>query len=175
MSQIRAQARSRKDIRHIAEKFREGLGLSDAIYLPVTEVFEVLPYLYDGLTTEIVEDHELKDRYAETDIDNKIIRIRQSIYDKACAGDGFSRMTIMHEIGHYECLVNQPISFSRAPDNVTIAAYEDPEWHAKCFAGEVMVPVNLTKDMSHLEIKEKCGVSDIAARYQYNINKKDRA
>lgn len=175
MSQIRVQARSRKDIREIAKKFREGLGLSETIYLPVIEVFEVAPYLYDGLTTEIVEDFELKDRYAETDIENKVIRVRQSIYDKAYNGDGFSRMTIMHEIGHYECLVNQPISFSRTSDNITIAAYEDPEWQAKCFAGEVMVPANLTKGMSPLEIKEKCGVSDLAARYQYNVNKKEQS
>lgn len=174
MGQIRVQAMSRKDIRGIAHRFREGLGLQDVVYFPVTEVFEVLPLLYDGLVTDIVEDHELRNRYAETDIENKIIRVRRSIYDKACEGEGFSRMTIMHEIGHYECLVNQPIKFSRAPDDAIIKPYEDPEWQAKCFAGEVMVPVHKTQEMTPKEIQMKCGVSEKAAKYQYNINKKDR-
>lgn len=172
MSKIKAKARSRKEIRQIANKFREGLGLQNKLYLPVVEVFEILPMIYEGLTTDIVDDHELKGRYAETDIENKVIRVRRSIYDKAVEGDGFSRMTIMHEIGHYECLVNQPITFNRAPDNVEIKPYEDPEWQAKCFAGEIMIPVDKVKDMSPSVIVKKCGVSNAAATYQYNIIKK---
>lgn len=175
MGQIRVQAMSRNEIRKIANKFREGLGLEEVLFFPVIEVFEILPLLYDGLVTDIVEDSVLKNRYAETDIENKIIRVRQSIYDKACNGDGFSRMTIMHEVGHYECLVNQPIKLSRAPDNVKIPAYEDPEWQAKCFAGEVMIPKLKTSGMIPEEIRKKCGVSYEAAKYHYNINKKDRA
>lgn len=174
MGQIRVQGMSRKEIRKIANQFRKGLGLQDVVYFPVVEVFEILQFLYDGLDTEIVEDYELRDRYAETDIENKVIRVRQSIYDKACEGDGFSRMTIMHEIGHYECLVNQPIKFSRASDDAEIKPYEDPEWQAKCFAGEVMVPMHKTRKMTPKEIQMKCGVSDKAANYQYKVNKKDR-
>lgn len=176
MSQIRAQAMSRSDIRQIANKFREGLGLQEVVYFPVVEVFEILPILYEGLSTEIVNDHELKDRYAETDIENKVIRVRQSIYDNAVEGDGFSRMTLMHEVGHYECLVNQPLRFNREPDHVKLKPYEDPEWQAKCFAGEVMMPDNKVCRMGFGETIKKCGVSSAAASYYHTyVKKKDRA
>mgnify|MGYP000952505712 FL=1 len=43
----------------------------------------------------------------------------------------------------------------------------DPEWQANAFAGELMAPYDLVKNMSVEEISEKCGMSMTAASIQY--------
>lgn len=48
-----------------------------------------------------------------------------------------------------------------------VQPFFDPEWQAKCFAGEFMISHKLTKNMSSHEIAIQCGVSLAAANYQY--------
>jgi hypothetical protein len=56
------------------------------------------------------------------------------------------------------------ISFARGK----IPRYRDPEWQANTFAGELMAPYELVKDMSAEEIAVKCKMSRQAAKIQYN-------
>lgn len=166
--------RSRKDIRKLANKWREQLGIEKALYLPVMEIFEILPVNYPDLTTDIVDDSEFpKGKYAVTEIDTKTIRLRQSVYDGAYEKKGFERMTIMHEIGHYEMIANGAIKLYRE-DKKLITPCEDPEWQAKCFAGEVMINKELVEDMLPQEIASKCGVSLQAAKYQWEQYQKEK-
>ena len=51
--------------------------------------------------------------------------------------------------------------------NKKVKTYSDPEWQAKCFAGELLVPAHLMKGCSAEEIVEECGVSYDAAKIQY--------
>ena len=76
-------------------------------------------------------------------------------------------MTIAHEIGHFVTLCFCGFKLQRSFGNKA-DIYQDPEWQAKCFAGELMVPHHLTLNMSPKEISEKCGVSLYAAKYQYS-------
>ena len=57
--------------------------------------------------------------------------------------------------------------------NGPIEAYEDPEWQAKCFAGEVMINKELVKNMKPQEIALQCGVSLQAAEYQWRQYQKE--
>jgi len=50
--------------------------------------------------------------------------------------------------------------------NVNVKPYMDPEWQAKCLAGEMMVPAHLVRGMSAQKIAECCGVSQPAAETQ---------
>ncbi len=90
--------------------------------------------------------------------------IRSDVYEGAIKGDCRDRFTLCHEIGHY--FLHQPNSISFARGNIPV--YRDPEWQANTFAGELMAPYDLVKDMKIEEIMEKCGMSRKAATIQYN-------
>lgn len=96
------EAKSRKDLRMLANILRKRLGLQDCLYIPIVELLDLLPDLFDGFSYEIVPDNELgKNTHAETDIRTGHIKIKESVYERACAGKGRDRMTIAHEIAHY--------------------------------------------------------------------------
>lgn len=170
----KTKPRGRLEIRKLAKEWKKQLRIGNGLYLPVVQIFEILPTIYPGLTTEIVEDSEFPNgKFAEMEIETKTIRLRQSVYDGACEGKGFERMTIMHEIGHYEMLATGLIKLYREA-NEPVKAYEDPEWQAKCFAGEVMIDKELVEGMSPQEIAKKCGVSIEAATYQWHQYQKEK-
>ena len=77
-------------------------------------------------------------------------------------------MTIAHEIGHFFTLCFCGFKLQRNFSKRKVKHFNDPEWQAKCFAGEFLVPYHLTKNMDTMEIVEACGVSFDAADYQLN-------
>ena len=93
--------------------------------------------------------------------------IYASVYEGACNGNGRDSMTIAHEIGHYFTICFCGFKFERNFTNKQVKIYCDPEWQAKWFAGELLVPAHLMKGCSVEEIIEKCGVSYDAAEIQY--------
>lgn len=119
---------------------------------------------------EIVEDHELYNKYAETDILNKIIKIRESVYLGASKGNVRDRFTIAHELGHF--ILHSIGGFSLARHIEKIEVYENPEWQANTFAGEFLVPTSFIKDLSEEEIANRYGVSKTVAKIQLKESKK---
>ncbi len=160
---------SRHDLRNIAHVFLEKLGLEKTIYFPVTAVLETLHLIFPNFSFEIVEDEELpKNVQADTDAISGHIRIRNSVYERACEGSAIDRMTITHEISHFLLLRICSVKFQRNNDNEVVLQYRDPEWQAGCLAGEIMVNSALTSDFGVKDIQEKCGVSYTAACKQYS-------
>ena len=158
----------REDLRNIARELRERLNLDDVLYFPVVELLDAMTELFDNFNYEIVEDSELSEKvHADTDIRTGHIRIKESVYDGACKGEGRDRMTIAHEIGHYIMLCFCGFKLERNFSGGEIPTFRDPEWQAKCFAGELMVPAHRVKGMDKYEIVEQCGVSFDAACKQY--------
>ena len=92
------------------------------------------------------------------------MRIRSDVYEGAVKGRPRDRFTLCHELGHY--ILHQPEFMSYARGD--IPRYRQPEWQANTFAGELMAPYDLVKDMSIEEIMKKCGMSRQAATIQYN-------
>jgi Zn-dependent peptidase ImmA (M78 family) len=169
MAQYKAAPMKRVEIRAFAKNLRERLHLNGQIRFPVVEFLEIMEEIFPGFSKEIVSDHELPDKHAETDITNKVIRVRESVYDAACDGSGRDRMTIAHEIGHYLFIVVNSVSLARSFDkDEAIPAYMDPEWQAKCFAGELLMPHDMIGGMSPYQIAVECGVSQSAANYQHS-------
>ena len=102
MSNYMVEAKSRSDLRRLARLLREHLHLDEVLYFPIVELLDVLTELFDDFSYEIVEDSALpKKVHADTDIRTGHIRIKESVYEGACNGEGRDRMTIAHEIGHY--------------------------------------------------------------------------
>ena len=130
-------------------------------------MLDVLSELFDDFSYEIVSDNELpSNTHADIDIRTGHIRIKESVYERACNGEGRDRMTIAHEIGHYFTLCFCGFKLQRNFSRSKVQTYKDPEWQAKCFAGEFMISKRLTKSMSPFEIVQACGVSFDAAEVQ---------
>jgi len=167
--QYASQPLSRHQIRIYAKDLRKSLGLDEILYFPVTELLEQSYELFKdkGFDYEIVEDHELPHNiHAHYDCEANTIRIKNSVYTKACNGSGQDRMTITHEISHFLIITHSGVVLNRIYNNATIPTYCDPEWQAKCLAGELMIPAHLVKGMSAKDVSLCCGVSEPAASYQ---------
>lgn len=165
MSNYIVEAKSRADLRRLARLFREYLHLDDVLYFPIVELLDVMTELFDDFNYEVVEDNVLpKQVHADTDIRTGHIRIKASVYEGACNGEGRDRMTIAHEIAHYFTLCFCGFRLECNFSGGKIPAFCDPEWQAKCFAGELMIPAHRVKCMDAHEIAEQCGVS--YPRYQ---------
>ena len=168
MSNYMVEAKSRADLRRLARILRDRLHLSDVLYFPIVELLDVLTELFCDFNYEVVEDSAMpKKVHADTDIRTGCIRIKESVYEGACKGEGRDRMTIAHEIGHYFTLCFYGFRIERNFSGEKLPAFRDPEWQAKCFAGELMVPAYLVKGMNEYEIADQCGVSYDAACMQY--------
>ena len=155
------------DLRRLAKTIRSTLGLSNELFFPITEVLEIIHMFDEDAHFEIVESDELeKFEHAITDISTKTIKIREDVYEGACNGCGRDRMTIAHEFAHFITLCVFGFKLARSFDNTDVPTYRDPEWQAKCLAGELMIDSELVKGMTELEVSEKCGVSFDAARFQ---------
>lgn len=102
--------------------------------------------------------------------DQKVMLIANSVYEGAVDGVGKDRMTIAHEIGHL--LLHQAVSFAKQYENDPIKTYENSEWQADVFAGELLAPIRLIGGKGLLEIAEDFGVSPSAANAQLNALKK---
>lgn len=169
MTNFIAEPLSRKKIRAFTKYIRNLCGLQNAVYFPVVEFLEnILPNLIENFTLEIVECSKMCGKEGETIPSCNNIKIREDVYEKAVAGDGRARFTILHEIGHLLLHDNDRVALCRTSGESPVKPYENPEWQADAFAGELLISEHLIKDMSVDEICEKCGASYAAAQCQYN-------
>ena len=161
------EPRSRVDLRRLASEIRKVLHLDDQLYFPIVELLDILEETLDGFSYSIVPDDELPpNKHADTNVYTGEIRIKESVYDGARRGNGRDRMTIAHEFAHFMTLCFLGMKLSRTIGGGKLKAYEDPEWQAKCLAGELLIPYELTSGMAVSEIVDKCGVSYSAAEYR---------
>lgn len=161
---------SRGRIRRYAMLIREQLKLNDTLYFPVEKFLEVLFGLIgdEDFDFILVSDDEWTQPdhvHAFYEPAANCIYIKESVYENACDGSGRDRMTIVHECAHVLLLKHNQLKLTRSFEE-NIPTYCDPEWQAKCLAGELMIPCNLVTGMTIAEVSKKCGVSYVAAKYQ---------
>ena len=157
-----------KEIRKICSRIRKLFGI------PVDEPIDIVRLLEHklhllGIEFEIVPESELEMRHGESILGQKIIRIREDVYNRACAGHGRDRLTMAHELGHIILHQKEDIVLTRSEG--TIPPYMDPEWQANAFAGELLAPFQYIKHMDILDISTQYGVSIEAASVQKNRRK----
>lgn len=158
---------SRNAIRQLAAQIRKITGTENTLYFPIIHFVEcVLPQLVDGFFLEILPKDEMPNKCGETFPAEKKIQIREDIYQAAIDGDGFARYSVAHEVGHL--LINDvdSISLCRLEPGERLKPYEDPEWQADAFGGELLMYYPLIHRMSEDDIAEKCGVTRRAAHIQ---------
>jgi len=160
---------SRQKLRALTLSIRKTFHLENEICFPVVEMLEAMPDIFSAnkFACEIVPDHELPDSVqGDTDVANHYMRIKESVYNGAYAGNGRDRYSIAHEIGHYMLLSIVGVAFQRNISKRKVKAYEDPEWQAECFAAELLMPHHLIGGMNVSEISKRCNVSHAAAKTQ---------
>ena len=105
---------------------------------------------------------------------NGDIFLRESIGDGAIIGDGRSRFTVAHELGHY-AMHKDHIGLAR-PVSSSTKVYCNAEWQANEFAGALLLPNELIIKNGHLSVEQladKFGVSIECAQTRINkLNKK---
>ena len=173
MEEFIAESTSRLKLRKLANKIKDKFNLQGNLYLDVLRLLELICVVIPDTNYEIVPDDTFPPHiHGDTDIIKKEIRIKESVYDGAVNRNGRDRMTVAHEIAHLLLLGGMfDIKLQRNFKKDEVLPYRSPEWQAKCFAAELLIPADLTKDMTPKEIAQKCGVSKAAANYQYNVNR----
>lgn len=175
MALYRAPATSRIKMRQSANEFRTRIHFEQYRCIPIVPVLESLPEIFKGWNYEYVEDWELPDCHARTLIEDKVVLVRNSVYERACRGMGRDRMTIAHELGYVVVHGQNPLALNRDfNQDVPIRTCEDPEWQAKCWAGEFMAPKQHVEDWNAADIVEICGVSRDAAELQLRKWKEEK-
>lgn len=160
MAKFKVESKSRQNLRDLAKEIRQRLGIDDLLYFPADRILDIIHEIDSEAHFESVEENELKKGdFATTDVISKTIKIREDIYDKACEGDPFARMVIVHEFSHFVTINVYGFELAMSAGKRKIKTYEDPEWQAKCLAGELMMPYEKIQGLSVNEIKEKCGVT----------------
>lgn len=161
---------SREEIRRYVRKIRAGMAMEFTLPVPIVSILEqYLPIIFgETYNYEIVPEEEMGNKHGETIPDQGLIRIREDVYLGACSGNGRDRMTIAHEIGHFLLHRSIRVSLCRMENGVTEKpkVYENPEWQADVFAGELLAPSYLIANMSAKEISEKAKVSLAATETQ---------
>lgn len=166
MAGIKVSPKSLREIRKIAKNFRSILGYESDGRIDIVRVLEHgLGAI--GLEYEIIPIDKMGSKHGETFLGQDKIFIREDVYDNACIGSGRDRLTIAHEIGHFLLHRASDISLARDTDE-EVKPYENPEWQANAFAGELLAPYEFVKGRSTLEVSRKYGVSMQAAGVQCN-------
>ena len=161
----RTKPTSREYLRDLVPFFRNLFKENDLTKpFPVLKALEHVPYVFEGTTVAILEDHEFPNNEMANCIiedDGFTIQIRQSIYELAYKeNNGAALGFICHEICHiFLYLIGFRPILSRSFSNNKIPAYCSVEWQTKAFCGEIMMPFEETKNMSEDEIVENYNVS----------------
>lgn len=167
MSCYKASAISRKNIQSFIRYLKKMVHLENEVYFPVVQFLEnILPILISDFQLEIVPQREMGNKHGETYPSRNLIRIREDVYLGAVAGCGRDRLTIAHEIGHLFLHEDDSIALCKLAPNEKLRPFEDPEWQANAFGGELLASTYLIKGMTVVDVSEKCGVSMDAARVQ---------
>lgn len=161
---------NRAEIRSLALQVREKFGFGKTLRFPIMEYVELaLPQLDKDYFFRVVEHHELGRSHGLTERkgDHVTIKIREDVYYLACDDAGRDRGTVAHELGHY--YMHARSSSLHRHFGGEIRTCEDPEWQAKCFQGELLIPKHLVRSMSASDVAVACGVSVQAAEYQLKL------
>lgn len=173
---VKVQPKSRATIETLAWTIRKISGFDCDIFpFPIMRFLEnTIPTFFSDFDYRILDNGALKDgARAITYPDQHLILIEEAVYDGACDGIGRDRMTVSHEVGHL--FLHAGVSLAKNYEQVPVRVYEDSEWQADVFAGELLAPMRLIRGMWPEQIADECQISWRAAQAQFRaLNKKLR-
>ncbi len=160
-------SRNRNRLRKEAYMLRKKFELEYEKMFPIMEFLElIMPQVDPEFVVVPEEDSNLLGRAAETIPELHMIRVKQSIYDAACAGRYWARLVMAHELGHYLCHGADNVAYAYPAPGEQLPPDIDAERQADIFAAELLVPVNLIDEPSDYLVSKHFGVPKGVARTQ---------
>lgn len=158
--------RSGAQIAQIAESIRRDVKI-EADGFPLARFLELaMPRIFPGFALEVGTMAAMGPNHGLTVPIEKVIRLREDVYDGLIRGVGRDRFTAAHELGHYIMHRGVPIVFHRA-EHGELKTYKDSEWQANTFAGDLLMPRAAMMTCESLEeVAMRFGVSLKAAEVQ---------
>lgn len=172
-------ARNRKDLRAAATDCipllkSHGCYCSDkgSHFLNTSYLLEDLLF-QAGYTLHVLDDQELSETAAFTVPEQQLIVMRESIYDGLSADDPFARYTVVHEFSHI--FLQHAVTLHRGSQAGDHQWWEDSEWQANNLTAEILMPVEVVKelDCKPILIQAACGVSARAVTFRLENLKKE--
>lgn len=136
---------SKIKIAELTDSIRTGLEI-DQPYLPIMEIYEVLDVFLDGARFEVLFKDQMGADHGRTLPDERVIYIREDVYEGAYHGQARDRFTLCHELGHL--LMHRGIALSRIDPLNPPPIYKNSEWQADVFASQLLMPRALLKQYS---------------------------
>jgi Zn-dependent peptidase ImmA (M78 family) len=157
---------SGSQIAQIANSIRRDMKIQ-ADGFPLVQFLELaMPRIFPGFALEVGTKDEMGLNHGLTIPIEKVIRLREDVYDGLTRGVGRDRFTAAHELGHYIMHRGVPIVFHRA-EHGELKTFKDSEWQANTFAGDLLMPREAFMTCESLEeVARRFGVSLQAAAVQ---------
>ena len=151
---------SRADLERLAGRARRVMGVKTP-HLPVAELLEfAFPALQPEFTWEVRTREELGSRHGAVDPHEKLLMLREDVYNGMVEGKGRDRFTVCHEIAH--ALLHTGVTLNRVRSKPR--PFECPEWQANTFASAILMPEDAVARMRSVwEVIQVFGVSQDAA------------
>jgi hypothetical protein len=182
----RVKARSDQEVRQFAKKSRVYFGVADCKRLDVLDCLK-REYIWTvrgqrRLNFQVRPDNEMGDADGSTTYGKGIVSIavKESVRDAALVGDGRSRNTLAHELGH-AVLHDGPPLFRRLGGTMTpkyLRSYESAEHQAKVFAPAFLINDAIACTLDSAEaISVELGISLESAKIYFDslAEQRDRA
>lgn len=167
---FRVPPRSRAEILAAASALRRCFVPDDVLFFDIVRVLEnAIPIAFPEFELIVKQNEDLPNEQAISFPDEKRIFVREDVYNAAVSGNGRARFTMAHELGHIVLHAGIPAMYARSKKGSELRPYEDSEWQANVFGGEILAPTHIIKDMSVFEIMHECGVSYTAANIQLGL------
>ena len=118
-------------------------GADKTMYFPIVKVMDIMndmPEFFTDWNMEIISQSEMGNFHGLT-LPDGTVKIREDVYIRAAKGAGMDRDTMAHELGHW--LLHRNNKAHARIGSRTIPIYCSPEWQAKAFSGELLVPAHL--------------------------------
>ena len=171
----------RLQIREISNFIRKLFHVKGILF-PVMKVLELLVTKFENNIYYTVEEDKLFDKKVMAELvdqgDGKhfYIRIRESVYESAIAGDGASLGYICHEICHFlliyvfdigpkKYITSDGMIYAKAVGENSLPPFKSMEWQAKALCGELMIPFEECKNWSLDKIIKETNSSREQAQY----------
>lgn len=172
---------SREKIRLLSKLFRDLFKIKTILF-PVLKVLDKMEMKFsDNLYYSVEEDKcfefgVMAELVNVEDEEHFCIRIRQSVYDKACNGDHASIGFICHEMCHFFLIfvcgigpkkyyTSEGLVYAKAIAGKAEPIYNSMEWQAMALCGEVMIPYERYINYSFKQIISRTKSSNEQAKY----------
>lgn len=170
MMLFKANPCSRAELSAMAWRVRKFSGCTTVPAFPIVELIE--HKLMDYCPLEVLEDSACGDKEAWIVPGQREIYVRDSVYEAAVNGNPRARFTLAHELGHRVFHTIKQIMPCSIEDMENLKLYQDPEWQANAFAGELLAPTRMIQGLSINEICDQFAVSYDCARIQYELHQR---